>query len=1843
VYYPYVIGVQNLTTKNSIKLTVRFSSGGLAYIGIFDNLAPIPVATSQIISQNHMNVISNNISSVELTGLKPATTYSLYILSTSFTGVQMTYEDLLSTRVNISTLCCRSLQIQVQYSVIVEGKYYLNFLSFSTDVLPLSPMRSTLVLHSSNTSSSSQAFLPSSFNISSTSSLVSTVSLLPMLEGSYLILVTLTGTDSELYKVEYLIGKEIISSITLKVVSQETPLPAPSLANIIYGNDGATITINFDSPTNQAALPVHFTCNQLFDFPCSSNSRCQWIDLQTVTAFLSTDDSCVLPGNLIKLAPSTRLTAACSGRCRNYDRWPYLNVSSISLRIPKPNSPIIPTIVISMPSVLGECADLLLDLTSSIGNGGRSWRNLSIIVQNSLSNVNTSELQRFLNERYMLSPPSHIASSHFVANSQYTFIVTLCNFLGKCGSGSRSVSIVSTIVPLVTIHGPNIISLTRSQNLLLLSSVVLKDCSNTERTTSRDIFITWSIDLASTSSFTPLPSLQSISKDPMRFLLSAYSLQTNQAYVITAKVTSLVSIPTGVASVQVFVNTGKVVAVVQGNSMRNMRTLDTLVLDASNSYDEDQHNVYGLSAGLTFAWSCVLIEPILSYNWANVIDHQLFSSSFSLPALIIKTLNSASGTSIRLTLQVSDSTHQRSSSSEVTVSILPLLSSTIALTSNTVQSQINSGQSLRLTGSVGMPMGVSGNATWRISSGDNIDLSLITLNPLFMKLSATIQSYSLYLSFLPNSLTVGIRYIFELKCQLPYPGGTTTSMIAININSPPTPGVFTLNPLNGKEIVDTFTFLASQWTDKNLPLSYQYSYISLSNAKIVVKSGSSVSYSSTVLPAGPSTNQFAVTCIADIFDSLQANTTTSLTVKVLPFVTSSPPAPLTKGASSTNGTSKTLLDIATAYIQKNLNSSSDSSAVSFVEVDKVVGNIAIASYLLNTANCSQAPNCSSINRKPCYATSHTCGACLSSSMIGQFGDSNDQCYLHASIVRSSLSLKVCTGTCFGHGVCRYRSYLSSSLVGNCYEGDLSCYSECLCEPGYQLSKNCDQSDTEIDLKTKLRDQVIQSFATTMNYQDPSEQTISSWMNSIAEASQVTNEISPASVSSILQITSQAINIVKNEGFSSNCLVNILPQIDSATSAAVTNNLKRQNPLFISNDVSVISSMLKNYSTVVANEMSPGQIPNRFVGSSFRIHIQNNSLPVASVPSSALSSLSSLSSLSNHADINSCHNNVHVVMPNSNLESSIGYTASSVSFSTCSQSSSLKNISTLAVSLMTLSSAVYSNNGYKSDPFSFFLSSFPCGSVLQGEDHDCRVHLILQSDNSRLEAIFSEPKNISITCLNNDYRQYNVTCPLSGKNHVHTVSCKGKAETIIIHCPGSKDQPTCDGLVGETVASVGCKVVAYTATNTTCSCPLSALYNGSAPHYSADGRLDVTYVAMFEAVSQNLVKTVISAESLNENSAKKSSQVIVFLGTFFLSTILAMLLSHREDSKTLRKVHHEAFAKKLAQPHRSFAKSFTCKGKVSESSNDLPKLDISSSTKRRMGRVSSFQTMKVQTKYAELINTAQIAEDALPQILSSSKALTKRILTEIGRHHKWFGVAFYFSPNFPRILRVLALSSEVIVMLFVQSLTYVLTNDDDGSCETMKSREACLQIVSGFGTGHSRCQWVTAANEQSSSVVASSSTLEGYCEYIQPSNQMEIVVFVSVFSALCSIPISFLMDWIIHSILAAPTIDVEKRKTKDNKNESKQTGLSQPHLYNSWRDLLVSKKQNQHVLFSRTATERQFSSTKLSRQPSVPAPSTVNYERFYGLAETDYENLAKAITNYRTQIQDKQYRMQFDGK
>jgi hypothetical protein len=1422
--------------------------------------------------------------------------------------------------------------------------------------------------------------------------------------------------------------------------TQPSASPTVQFANITFmaefAWDASYLRISFTQANSFVDSLDYYElvpCDYLFLFPCSENSTCQVFDSTTIHVSVFAKDQCASPGDKVILVNPVALFGNV------------LIVGSNSALISAPTSLSPPVIVLNVPQALSSCSPLAFDLTTSFGNAGRSWNTISISVQTVPSTSMALTLQTFIQSKYQVvgtppqfSPPLSIPANYFIENVDYHFTVGMCNFLGACSSDVKIVKIISTFVPSITVDGITIRTLKRSQSLLVTTTTQPITCNNSFFDASF-LQYQWTFLKQDQSK---LNSIVSVSADNSKFLLDPFTLSANQSYFVSV-VVIYKSITVISSQIKVIVPLGKLIPVLSnsGNSLQvMMKAGETIRLNASQSYDEDSNRALGtgIAAGLSFQWKCVSSAECLT-----VFDATILTNSLNQPILTLKAGANSGNNITSFTLTLSDSKTKRIVTEIITVLVLPPIYPTIALSSNAINNKINPGQNLQLTAEVTVPTAARGNISWSVMDLD-LDLKTIALTAVSDSVSSG-ESIK-YLSLSPNSLVAGLSYQFQLKCQLANSVQSTSSLIVL-VNAPPAPGSFLLSRLSGIELKDEFTFSCNDWSDMDLPLYYQFSYISPTGSNLVIQSSSTQSYSKTVLPSpGSTSDNRNVICQADIFDSFAANSTVYSTVVVNPL-----PGP---------------------NISTLITDSIDPSQA--VNSDDLIRNTNIAISLLNAQqNCSLAPDCGLLHRLPCSSTSHTCGVCKATFFSSTAGDSNELCVQTLPTIDKT-KLKTCHLSCSGLGTCSFYSQRTAEAVDTCFEGDLSCYSACSCPVGFKLSAYCELSDEEMNQMIHLRDLVVERIVSNAYAQHPTQLAISSWMNNVWEVSQVSRELSSQSLSSLLSLSNFALQKVKTEGYNTrNTLQSFLDGVDSLSSAVPFVDFTNSQ-LKAPDTGSIIVSTVKNYSNLILNEMVPGQFPTKTLKKNFRCHSEhyklgNNHKFSAAMNSRQLSfalaeniTLSLLQSLSEKA--------LNEPITKLIIPASANGQTSSFQFSTIS-----------------MSSRVYQYPTATTDPLSLSFSSLPCSDL-----NHCQAHVSMESDNDGQRVVYPAT-NITVKCLINDFTNHTVTCP----NHRnYTITCHGKLKNVLFQCPESSYQPLCNSVTGNTASNKECSTNVMGANSISCTCPVLSSALGSfttlTPAVTLNSPTDVTYLSLLESVEENFLTTILSADDLNNHSIARSIVALITVGLLVLGIIVGMAVGHYLDAKEKKKI--------LAEET------------VEKNNNNM--------------NISQQKMITEENELSESENLILLSQQSLPAIVSTAENeekntfFSKKIVEEEKKFHRWFGIVYYFSSHFPRILRVVSLASNIIIMLFVQSLTYNYTNGDDGSCEKLSSEAACLVPKSNYGTGDSKCEWNPVDF--------------GLCEYVQPENQFEIMLFVAIFSGLISAPVAMMMDWLIHHILAAPT-------------------------------------------------------------------------------------------------------------
>jgi hypothetical protein len=418
-------------------------------------------------------------------------------------------------------------------------------------------------------------------------------------------------------------------------------------------------------------------------------------------------------------------------------------------------------------------------------------------------------------------------------------------------------------------------------------------------------------------------------------------------------------------------------------------------------------------------------------------------------------------------------------------------------------------------------------------------------------------------------------YQFHLHC------GHLNSSIVVIANLPPSSGSMSVSPSSGYEVQTPFLFKAADWKDKDLPLRFLFSYLTVQNHPLATESASEYSDAATsLLPAGSSNADYAINCSVRVTDSYSASTVSSRAAVVV--------RPVSRAASH-------------QFILSTMHASSNGLSL---------GTVNLLGSLLNKVNCSGAPDCTLLYRGSCSTVDRTCGSCLIG-FIGESGSRNSPCVSSHSITTLNHSLssqqKHCLSNCSSRGECMYVHTNSGCRLGSCEVLSATCEAVCSCRVGYAGS-SCAYAMAELEQTRKIRETLFTSIL-NLTQRSSSAAITSSLATSLSAQTIHPDEITYEASLSVLNIAdlliSYSMQFQIDQGDISQ---QILTPLNAAASSQV---------------VGLLIQILQKYILFFSSQLysSQGSVENIFPN--FRTIVSALSSPRISVPMSPLEALTGL--------------------------------------------------------------------------------------------------------------------------------------------------------------------------------------------------------------------------------------------------------------------------------------------------------------------------------------------------------------------------------------------------------------------------------------------------------------------------------------------------------------------------------------------------------------------------------------------------------------------------------------------
>jgi len=777
--------------------------------------------------------------------------------------------------------------------------------------------------------------------------------------------------------------------------------------------------------------------------------------------------------------------------------------------------------------------------------------------------------------------------------------------------------------------------------------------------------------------------------------------------------------------------------------------------------------------------------------------------------------------------------------------------------------------------------------------------------------------------------------------------------------------------------------------------------------------------------------------------------------------------------------------------------------------DELKQAAALTSSIINAVNCTAAPNCTQLNRKQCSVYQSTCGECLegylgesghkNSLCVGRIDDSDvtsrqltvwnhmfsggTECSLNEHCNSALWEVCVdgvcriapqrCTNECSGHGSCSFLSTLNSShVVETCSVLDFNCRAVCVCESGFNGS-SCEYTSYDFELLQSIRHDIAVAIRNISLIEDPTPESVVSWLNGLSTVAADSNSLKEETKALLASMAIEFINKASYLGL----------QFEETTSTASILDLV----LSTSNDVAF--ELLQVYGEYISADMTDGQNPIEVINQAFRL---------VSV---------SLDGLSNSS----------VSSPMSSIEKALNTSAHVAHIPTTSTDESLK--------VVVIEGPGLSNGTYLSMPFGLNFDKSPCAD---NSDSSCDITVVLQYEfpvNTGEQ--FHDPITVDFECKRGLEAEHNYTCPLS---EVLSVSCNGSVAGVWSKaCPVYQPGVICES-IGTSTSS--CDIVQYTSNNVTCQCSLPSNSNQRRLQESGDNddaennaAISLNFVAASESVLVEFVSTWKSASDLSTSDTKNNWRVLVTIGSIGVCGVFFMVWGWWTDTTS-------ADEEKRAEEQRKKDEKAE-KGVENSIKKRLNRQNVS--WERVLRPQKSISPVKPQsikamsardrTKSFVTLPEEKTVEAALPAVLKPFP-LWKKYIVEARVYHRWAGVILHTSSRFPRPLRVLSLMMNILIMLFIEAMTYNIADPNDGSCETYNTESECLTEMSSLADHEPKCYW---DNDNSS------------CHFREIDGEFYRVVTVAVIAAVVGTPCALAIEALISNVLAARTIDESEIK------------------------------------------------------------------------------------------------------
>lgn len=1696
----------------SIQVTLSASSGGVS-CAIFEN-GTIPSSYDQIDAQNIITFRNSSIVDLTASNLLPSTPYELFCYTFTASSARLPFQYVLTNGSrHFSTTCCKTVTVSLSTTEVRAGSTISKYLTVSLDSLPMQELGVTIQLIHSVSGVAQHVFLLNYVSFTPLSTTERSFSAnFDIAGGTYNISISLNGSSAAQYSLLYQ------PSHQLRVIATSSARQAPRIVRAEYSQSLEFLLLSFDRDTNRGGKGFdNFNCSLLLSFSGAGSSTCNWLshsecrvyqpsselieNYSGLTEYNSLSMSSLLkPGDIV-IVRAGKVQAYCDAT--DCTGWPMVSSFarvSIDTIVPLPQT------VLSMPTILGACDPLTIDISASTGSGAANWKNVTIEVQSMFaSSASLTAIQSFISSTYVLSPPSQIPRSYFDAGVGYTFHARVCNFLGLCGSTMSKLSVLNVTSPFVRIQGLRMRTIKRSDELRLFTEAHMRRACDLNETKSGIRYI-WNVSADNIV----LSGISSSSQNPSVFYLPAFAFPSAQVYRVIVRVVDTITGFSVSDSITVNVLPEPLTIQISGAAIQSVAYGQFIRLTTTTTS-------YHAASLLSYNWTCYQIAPTLSRSCGVAIVRS------SVPGVVdVYSRVANSSTVVEVTVASPDA----SASARVIVNVMPKLVPNITLLASVDRSEIrvrsdgvlvvNPGQKLKVLANASfvasdLDLFALPVATWGFITGAT-DINAYASTPISVDLNEAaritnafggIYTIPVNLVINENAFLAGNAMTLQLRAD------RYSIVFDIYANVPPTSGQFNMRPTQGSELGTRFAFIASLWLDADLPLRYSFGFLSLDNVVLPVRlEMEETTANSQLVCLRKDFKRDNVTTIVEVFDSFGAKANRTATVQVI---------------CNKRMTSSSFADILKDIIDS---AEGDDSGLSRA--------IALGTGVVNGVDCSSSPNCADLHREKCKFSTNTCGPCLTG-YSGILSDVNSPCipsttsssrrlqslesttcsldsqcqsweFCHYGVCQPQLLSCPGGGSCSNNGVCSFVNKNTGDKVTNCTLTDVFCETQCSCYAGY-FGVGCEYNATEWSAIVSSRQMMVGALIQIGNIIDMrSKISLDSFASQIHSVSGQAAQLNSSDIVELHRISSQVLQSAYSIELSRTVTSKIITALDAML-------VLQHNDT----EYEMVIDVLDLFREAVVQDMVPGEYDVKGIGSDLRYVV---SLLRPSQLSSALATL-----------------------PLSTFEEDMNHhphQSSLPSVVTTNDSS----ISLFGVEIKSKRVPERNLTAYISNPIIWWYGSYR-NTRFQFPDDNSTVTLTATLQYNQIIDIIPPFEEIHETiCYDRDYWVQNYTCATS--NDIITDRCPGEPGVIIDRCKIYNVSTVCNFL--QTFANYNlssCVTLDYNEQNVTCECHVKIDLLNSTSYDFASATMSrrrlssisqkmMNFFAVDYAARQRL--DIIGFDDFFTKSTDLSVEEVSYIiygstSVMIVSVLVFCVLFYYRDRFEAR-----LFKEKLKPPEDKkkkrnlFAKAPRIE-REEELAYDLP--DEKTDSPGGIGgggggggvRGSTINNVVMRKRAAnyediELVNEESLY-GSLPRIFTPTNILL-RIWQEQCCYNRYLALFIHRSGNYNRMFRALEMGVRYLVVMAFLSFIYLFTNPDDGSCDDFADERNCIAQPSDIVPDASKCYWTYSTHR---------------CHYRLPTIHPVTAIIVAVIAGAAAAPIAKMYEYFVLVKLCVPTATI----------------------------------------------------------------------------------------------------------